>query len=274
MAKVRALMSGAGTAPVLESLYATENGYYTPSQGVDGYDQVTVAVPEPVIITKNIVANGTYNAVSDDATGYSSVTVNVPEGIPGIIIDTDMPTSAIGNNGDYYYMRNKSGNIATNNWSDGGSGQTIGGYEFIPSENITVIALRAYSRNYQSITGKIGLYDSSGNTIIETGDVTIDPGWNTIYISSTDLTSGTHYCVISTFNASSSMIYSAINSLSISNKIAIVQGRYGGILGNADSANVYTSDIVIEDDSSNYYIGRQYKKVSGVWTEIKSGIIS
>lgn len=77
MAQVRALMSGAGSAPVLESLYATENGNYTPSQGVDGYDQVTVAVPPPVIISKNITANGTYNATSDDADGYSSVYVNV-----------------------------------------------------------------------------------------------------------------------------------------------------------------------------------------------------
>lgn len=84
MAKVRALMSGTGTAPVLESLYATENGNYTPSQGVDGYDQVTVAVPEPVIITKNIVANGTYNAVDDNATGYSSVNVNVPAPAPNL----------------------------------------------------------------------------------------------------------------------------------------------------------------------------------------------
>lgn len=274
MAKVRALMSGAGTSPVLESLYATENGEYTPPTGVDGFDNVTVAVPPPVIITKNIIANGTYNAIDDNATGYSSVTVNVPEGIPGIIIGSDLPSSNIGDNGDYYYMRNKSGNIAVNNWSENGSGQTIGGYEFIPSENITVIALRAYSRNYQSITGKIGLYDSSGNAIIETEVTTIAPGWNTIYITPTNLTSGTHYFVISTFNASSSMIYSAINSLSISNKITIVQGRYGGILGNTDSANVYTSDIVIEDDSSNYYISWQYKKVSGVWTEIKSGIIS
>ena len=35
--------------------------------------------PEPTLITKNITANGTYNAASDNADGYSSVTVNVPE---------------------------------------------------------------------------------------------------------------------------------------------------------------------------------------------------
>lgn len=36
-------------------------------------------VPEPTLITKNITANGTYNAASDNADGYSGVTVNVPE---------------------------------------------------------------------------------------------------------------------------------------------------------------------------------------------------
>lgn len=34
----------------------------------------------PTLITKNITANGTYNASSDDADGYSSVTVNVSGG--------------------------------------------------------------------------------------------------------------------------------------------------------------------------------------------------
>ena len=34
---------------------------------------------EPVLITKNITANGTYSAASDNADGYSTVTVAVPE---------------------------------------------------------------------------------------------------------------------------------------------------------------------------------------------------
>ena len=34
---------------------------------------------EAVLITKNITANGTYNASSDNADGYSQVTVNVPD---------------------------------------------------------------------------------------------------------------------------------------------------------------------------------------------------
>lgn len=52
--------------------------------GIDvaSYASVNVAVPIPTttLITKNITANGTYNASSDNADGYSSVTVNVSGG--------------------------------------------------------------------------------------------------------------------------------------------------------------------------------------------------
>ena len=46
---------------------------------------------QPVLITKNITQNGTYNASSDSADGYSSVTVNVAGG--GSVLDTKI-TSA------------------------------------------------------------------------------------------------------------------------------------------------------------------------------------
>ena len=36
-----------GEECVLESLNATENGVYTPSEEADGFDEVTVAVPQP-----------------------------------------------------------------------------------------------------------------------------------------------------------------------------------------------------------------------------------
>lgn len=39
---------------------------------------VNITVPQPTLITKNIVLNGTYNASSDSADGYSSVDVQVP----------------------------------------------------------------------------------------------------------------------------------------------------------------------------------------------------
>lgn len=64
--------------PVLEELEATENGNYTPSEGVDGFNSVKVAVPsrDPVVQPIEITENGTYNA-PDGVDGYNTVTVNV-----------------------------------------------------------------------------------------------------------------------------------------------------------------------------------------------------
>lgn len=55
-----------------------------PDTGYDGFSQVVVNAASgegsAILITKDIVANGTYNASNDNADGYSSVTVNVPTG--------------------------------------------------------------------------------------------------------------------------------------------------------------------------------------------------
>lgn len=54
------------------------NGTYNASSdGYDGYSSVTVNV-QPNVGTKSISSNGTYNASSDNYDGYSSVNVNVP----------------------------------------------------------------------------------------------------------------------------------------------------------------------------------------------------
>lgn len=43
--------------------------------------KVDYTAPTPVLVHKQITANGTYNAASDQADGYSSVDVNVPTGV-------------------------------------------------------------------------------------------------------------------------------------------------------------------------------------------------
>ena len=67
----------------LETLTATENGSYRPESGVDGWDRVTVEVPErqPVTEPLSVTANGQYEP-SDGVDGFDSVTVSVPERIP------------------------------------------------------------------------------------------------------------------------------------------------------------------------------------------------
>lgn len=69
----------------LESLSVTENGQYRPSQGVDGWDRVTVAVPErqPVTEPLSVTANGQYEP-SEGVDGFSDVSVSVPERQPDI----------------------------------------------------------------------------------------------------------------------------------------------------------------------------------------------
>ena len=64
--------------PVNQEKTATQNGEVTPDSGYDGLSKVTVNVPEATLVSKSIVANGSYNPASDNADGYSGVTVNVP----------------------------------------------------------------------------------------------------------------------------------------------------------------------------------------------------
>ena len=72
------LIHGSGGEAVLQLLTATANGTYTPATGYDGFSQVTVSVPEPTLIQKNITSNGRYDALTDNADGFSEVTVAVP----------------------------------------------------------------------------------------------------------------------------------------------------------------------------------------------------
>ena len=79
--------------PVTESLSVTENGTYEPDTGVDGYDRVVVGVPPiiPDIEPLTVTANGVYTAEGD---GYNPVTVNVeapkdPNVIEGEFIGTE-----------------------------------------------------------------------------------------------------------------------------------------------------------------------------------------
>lgn len=85
------------------SLNITENG----TVDVTNYAEAVVNVSSggsPVLITKNILSNGTYNAQNDNADGYSSVTVNVSGGggSTNILSGTSEPTSVQGSNGDIY----------------------------------------------------------------------------------------------------------------------------------------------------------------------------
>ena len=69
----------------LESLTVTANGSYEPAEGVDGYSDVTVAVPERIPVTESLTAteNGTYEP-DTGVDGYDRVVVDVPPTVPDI----------------------------------------------------------------------------------------------------------------------------------------------------------------------------------------------
>ena len=71
--------------PVLESLSVTENGVYEPAEGVDGYSDVNVSVPERIPATESlsVTENGTYEP-TEGIDGYDRVVVDVPSIIPDI----------------------------------------------------------------------------------------------------------------------------------------------------------------------------------------------
>lgn len=66
--------------PVLDSLSITANGKYTPPSGTDGYNSIVVNVPseEPTLDDLSVTANGTYTPPSN-IDGYNKVVVNVPD---------------------------------------------------------------------------------------------------------------------------------------------------------------------------------------------------
>lgn len=64
------------TGGVIVSKEIVQNGtYYAAADSADGYSPVTVAVP---IRSKDITRNGVYHAADEDQKGFDPVTVNVP----------------------------------------------------------------------------------------------------------------------------------------------------------------------------------------------------
>ena len=86
-------IESSGAEPVLESKSITENGTYTPEEGVDGFDEVEVNVPQTTVTSITITENGTYNAPTGSA--YSPVIVEVSpsgEGVLNALIVDAIPT--------------------------------------------------------------------------------------------------------------------------------------------------------------------------------------
>lgn len=88
--------------PVIEALSVSENGTYTPEDGVDGFAPVEVEV-NPVIEPLQVAENGVYSA-PEGVDGYSPVTVQIP--VPKYeYVEPDyagLGYSYVSTSGDYY----------------------------------------------------------------------------------------------------------------------------------------------------------------------------
>lgn len=98
--KDRIMNGGAGSEAIIESLSISANGVYTAPSGTDGYNPITVNVPqkEPNIQSLSISANGTYNAPSG-TDGYSPVVVDVQPNLEDITITANGTYSHAGKDG-------------------------------------------------------------------------------------------------------------------------------------------------------------------------------
>ena len=85
--KDRIMNGGAGSEAIIKSLSISANGTYNAPSGTDGYNPITVNVPqkEPSIQNLSISANGTYTAPAD-VDGYNPVVVDVQPNIQNLSI--------------------------------------------------------------------------------------------------------------------------------------------------------------------------------------------
>lgn len=98
--KDRIMNGGAGSEAIIKSLSISANGTYTAPADVDGYNPITVNVPqkEPNIQNLSITTNGTYTAPSG-TDGYSPVVVDVQPNLENITITANGTYSHAGKDG-------------------------------------------------------------------------------------------------------------------------------------------------------------------------------
>lgn len=98
--KDRILNGGSGSEAIIQSLSISANGTYTAPADIDGYNPITVNVPqkEPSIESLSITTNGTYTAPTG-TDGYSPVVVDVQPNLENITITANGTYSHTGKDG-------------------------------------------------------------------------------------------------------------------------------------------------------------------------------
>lgn len=178
--------SGAGHEAVLEPLEVTENGVYSPPDGVDGFSPVSVNVPVPDGYiapngTKEVTENGTH-----DIREFESVEVNVP--VPDGYI-TPSGILEITENGEYDVTAYAGVNIAVASGASGDDDLPAGyrrcdfirfndaqivDTEVVPTNSTKIKVL--YTRESSSAMYMYGV-SSDGNTATVTAYLSSGGAW-------------------------------------------------------------------------------------------------
>jgi len=215
-------------------------------------------------LADNLVTMGVAATHSETFTELVPKVLDISGG-GNIFQETIPPTSDIGVDGNYYYfgaygVRGYKGNFG----NQSGTGQA--GWEFYPNNNILITGLEGMTRI--NVNAYLVLADVNGNIIKQTESVnfTADAAKIINFDTPVTLMANTHYIVQIVASSSGSLRYAASYSPSlIDSNITYVQGRYGSLPGNTDTA-LYSVNIIIDDGI--FRATEQYYKKNGVWTQI------
>ena len=179
---------------------------------------------------------------------------------------TTAPTSDIGSDGEYYYIRNPQSGNAHSYEMTGASGQNKAGWEFYTDTNVDIVGFRGKARS--STTGTLLIMTLDGTIVAQANNVQFTAGtWITVSLDiPVTLTANTHY--VAQIRPDSGGVYYAqpARASAFASGINYVTGRYGGSPGNAESGVAYSVDILF---STGYnVITDQYYKENGAWTKI------
>ena len=177
------------------------------------------------------------------------------------------PTSDIGNDGEYYYIRN-SGENGHSLEMTGSSGQTRAGWEFYPNEEISIIGFRG--KTQYTTTGALLLATTDGTIVAQIDNVQFTANtWVEAYLQQpVTLSVGTNYIVQIVSNSGGVYYSQSLQSSDFSEALTFVRGRYGGTPGTAEGGTAYSSDIIIRTDNVPEKVRIQYYKENGSWVQI------
>lgn len=188
-------------------------------------------------------------------------------GAGGVYVGTTNPDPAIGENGDYYYKRFDNTHLILSNAFESSSNTNVYGNEYVINYSGTITKIRVLSADTQTLSVRIGNLTEVLETI---NDVScIEDEWKEIELTTPiSVTVGDHIIVQMLKDSSPGHFrFSATEPTFYTTFGSFVNSRYGsGYPGSTESNRYVAADFIM---SLPYeYVGEQYFKTSGTWSQI------